>query len=565
MRQKIASACLGAGLGLAGPGLFCKALALGAGTTWAAALVALAAAFLWALAPALAGWPGGALAFCAACAAALWLPWAGLKLSLAAALLLLLAGLALSRGGSPVGHHRPWDAALAGACAVAWTRLLNLLGADALSSLIIVFSAAAAAACVAKALRRLNGEAGFWGLASGLAGLLGLSVLRFVGLNAASPELLQKSMDGRDLFWLASHAWAAVFFWSAAAGAPAAASGWGARLLCGAGPAAAACLLPRLGSAQTAAFFHLLTILAAVAALGVGRLRPRSMTGQATAAALAAALWLGAMSRRLLPDVWLNRLNAAFPGGRYLALEDDGRESSGLYRFSSGATVLLREGGAWSNPEATARRQAHLALLSHPAPRRVLLSVLSPASTRSVLTHGVEAAWLGGPSARAVMSAASGENWPWPPAGLTLIKRGLRQTLKNAAAGYDVILMELPVLPSRPFFPAREDFAALKAALTPEGVLALRLPSPRVEQLPLILAAAAPSLPNAGAFDLPGGPLLIFSEKRVRFDAETWRARLSLQARLDDIELSFQLPTLDFRETEKLPAPAAAAPTQDKP
>lgn len=569
MREKIASLCLGAGLGLAGPALFCRAVSLGSGPSEAAALFAAGAAALWALAPQAAS-ARSALAAAGAAwlSTAFFLPLLGLQPAFVAAIPLTAAGLALGAGGRRPSLQVPaWVAALAGAAAVAWVRLLSLLSGDSLWSFTLVLAGAACGAAAGAGLRRWRldeTDAGLWCLGSGLAGLLGLGLLRFVGLNTGSAELLQKPAAGRDFLLLASHAGTAVFLWSAAAGAAATTPGSRlGRALSAAGPLAAAWLTGRLGSAQASAAMHGLMLLAAVAVLGPRRLSPRSMLGQATAAALAAALWLALLSRGLLPDVWLNRLNAVFPGGRYLALSDDGRESLGLYRFSSGATVLLREGAAWSNPKALARRQAHLALLAHPAPKSALLAVLSPASARSALTHGVETTWTGSAASVPLMRAM--DEPAWPPVGLKIMEGGFRDALKRPGPGYDVILLELPVLPGRPSFPTRETFAAAKTRLAPGGVLAVRIPTPRTDQLPRLLATAAAFFPHSGAFELPGGPLLVFSQQAVVLDPDVLRARLTLQARLDDIDLLAQLPALSWLGPERLPSPQGPPLTDEKP
>lgn len=571
MREKVASRCLGAGLGLAGPALFCRALGLGSGPSEAAALFAAGAAALWALAPGMATASNAlAAALAAVLSTALLLPSLGLQPTLAAAALLMGAGLLLNAESQRLPRQAPaWAAALAGGAAVAWVRLLGLLSGNSLWSFTLILAAAAAGAAAGAGLRskRLDGisdaNAGLWCLGSGLAGLLGLGLLRFVGLNTGSAELLQNPAAGRELLLLASHAGTAVLFWSAAAGAATAPTSRFARALSATGPLAAAWLVPRLGSAQTSATLHLLMALAAAAALGPRRLSPRSMLGQATAAALAGAVWLALLSRSLLPDVWLNRLNAVFPGGRYLALSDDGRQSLGLYRFSSGAAVLLREGAAWSNPEAAARRQAHLALLAHPAPKSALLAVLSPASARSALTHGLEVTWTGSAASFPVMRAAAES--PWPPPGLRIIEGGLRGALKLPGSGYDVVLLELPVLPGRPSYPTRETFAAVQARLAPGGLLAVRVPTPRTSQLPRLLATAASIFPHAGAFDLPGGPLLVFSQQVVVLDPDVLRARLPLQARLDDIDLLAQISILPWLGSDQLPTPQGPPLTDEKP
>lgn len=573
MREKISLGCLGASLGLAGTALCARLLAWDLGAAPVAAALATGLALAWTAAPGSASAP--AAASCAAAIAlcgAVLLPLIGIRLTLTAAVLLAAAALKLGAGAAPGPRRQapPWAAALCAAAVTLWARILMLLGGDALWSLTVVGSAATAGTAAAAVWNERpesaggQSSSGLWGIASGLAGLMGLALLRFVGLNEGSAELLQQAAPPDFLMKLGSHAWLAVFACSGAAAATACQEPRRAsRLAVAAGALTAAGLASRLWAAPTAASLHGIMVLAGVLAVGPRTLSLRTMLGQGVAAALTAAAWLSYGSLGLVGDIWLNRLNMAFPGGRYLAAWNDSRESLLYYQFSSGATVLLRDGTAWSDPNISARRQVHLAMLAHPQPASLLLQTLSHSSMNSALCYGLPLRLLASRAGQNMIRATWKKTWP--PPNLTLDSRGLRRTLGGPQT-YDVIIIELSVLPGRPASLDRELLASARAHLNERGLLAVRVPAPRAAQdLPWLLAAAEPLFADIGAFDLPGGPLLILSSEPIEIAPWLLTSRLTDAVKQDDPELAKDLDSIPWLKRKVLPASSARAPSVDKP
>ncbi|MDD5658036.1 MAG: hypothetical protein PHF00_12365, partial [Elusimicrobia bacterium] len=415
----------------------------------------------------------------------------------------------------------------------------------------------------------------FWPLASGTAGLLGLAWLRLIGLNAgADDRLLQPLGAGADAWLTAGPSALACCLWLVplplAAYGAAPRTRWAAALLAVAGPWAARPLLPPLGAENAAALLHAAMAGAGLVWAGRALASWGPVLSKAAPAGLAAAALLVAAHGAFLRDVWLARLNAAFPGGRYLELSEDGRECLALYRFGSGATVLLRDGRAWHNDGLAAKRQAHLPLLMHGRPRRVLLlGPRRPETIASALAHGAEVTVVDPhPAAPRLLAALSPQGrLPAPRPGssgrLTLVRGDPRRWLAAAGPAFDVIILELPPgagTPESVRLATREALASLKTRLAPGGLAAVRLPDPRPRaSLLRTLRAARSVFRRAGTFALPGGPLLAAGDRPLvpafGTDPYVWG---------DDPDLESDLPGLDWQEFADDPQDAAAPDADDR-
>ena len=496
-------------------------------------------------------------------AAAFWALRIGLGTTVIAASLasLLLAVLSLSPR-----HPPAWVLALAGASAVAWTRSLDLLWSHSFYALCGATACVCAGLAVGSYLNRyadmIELPRGLWAFASGLCGLLGLAWLRLIGINAGSAErLLTPLILSRDVLSILGPSLLAFTLWLSAL-APTQTSRtprWGETLLAAAGPWAAWLLIGRLTAPGTAAVCHLAMAAGGLAWAG-RRLKEYPILSKAVFLGLAAGCLSAWHSRDLFHDVWINRLNAAWPGGRFLALVDDGRECLGAYKFSSGATVLLRDGTAWSNGTAEAKREAHLPLLMHGSAHRILLSgARHPATIASALSHAIEVTALDShPQANRILAALAEKAWPPsdvpPGAQLKFLNRDLLRHLRSGGPSYDVIILEVPFPVNAPQalrLLTKESFREIKNRLAADGLAALRLPAPYPPQsLPRILSNAKEVFGHTGGFALPGGLLLIAADHPLLADAPTLLARRSVFVQADDFDLETDLPKLPWTDLD---------------
>jgi hypothetical protein len=341
---------------------------------------------------------------------------------------------------------------------------------------------------------------------------------------------------------------------------------------------AAWALLHRLGAAETAAVCHLVMAAASLVAAGPESLLRRPVLSRVALVGLAIALALGWKSRGLFPDIWLNRLNAAWAGGRYLALAEDGRELLAVYQFSSGVPALLRDGAAWVEAPWAAKREAHLPLLLQGSPRRVLLlRVRNPATVESAMTYGADIVAVDPhPGAGLILRAQAAGPWPPPSpavngARLSWAQADPRRYLRAAGPAFDAIIAELPFPASTPEqarLVTREAFQELRGRLAPAGLAALRLPAPYPPRsLARTLSTARSVFAHVGGYELSGGYLLICSDQPLAADPATLLARRSVFVQADDLRLDEDLPRLRWDDISTLPPVLAAlAPdTDDRP
>jgi hypothetical protein len=543
------------------------------------------------------------------------MPLLGLRAVGLAGIALALTGWIKSRSRDcettapmPPGVAAPpaWLLALSGAAAVAWTRCFSLLWGQsfyALCGLMIGTGSGAAGGLWLKSrfapvLEAAGLPRRFFVFVSALAGLLGVCWLRFIGINTGSADYLFGGLRGPgDMFFIVGQSTLALAVWSGALAmaweAPApSAPGQGeppsqtrppalalatSALLAAAGPLAAWALLARLGAAETAALCHL-ALAATSLACDRRSLLGRPVLSRVALVGLALALVMGWQCRDLFADVWLNRLNAAWPGGRYLVLAEDGREFLAVYRFSSGVPVLLRDGAAWVSSTAEAKREAHLPLLLQGSPRLVLmLGVRNPVTMLSAMTHEAEILAVDSQaSARLILSTLSTAPWPPPSpsitgASLRWVQADPRRYLRSAGPSFDVIIEDLPFPAAAPGWArltTQEAFQELLHRLNPGGLAALRLPSPySLHTLSKTLRTARSVFAHVGGYELPGGFLLICSAGPVETDPAGLLARRSVFVQTDDLKLEEDLPRLRWYDFSDLPPVVASlrVDTDDRP
>jgi len=558
---------------------------------------------------------------CALASTWILLPLAGAKLTSFSGLFLLAWGLALElrRARKPMltawGQPLLW--ALAAGASVAWARCLSLLLGSPFYAFGCLLSALALGAGLGRLLaRRLRQETAAWALAmTGLLGILIPHFLRFLGINSGAARYLHLPLGSLwDIFFIAGQAWLALAAWatglSLAQEASQEAPGRAARdalapsfsavasvralpraardaqrndlagLFGLAGPACALALIPRIGPAGAAALFGLLI-------LAHGLLKKKEILGPWTAALLLACAWLSWMVGDPFKDIWITRLNSAYPGGEFLALREDGDEALGVYRFSPGTRILLRNGFPDFKPEEAARRQAHLPLLMLPSPRKALLvQTRHPMTLSAALSHQVEVTLLDPhPALAEILKAQAEGSWELPRERFTWVKSPLRRFLRGpvtthpprgevstyrgdqapqalvpsprggdeqwggggkqlrgpSKGEYDLILLELPAPaygPRAAFQTTRESLRALRERLAPGGILAVRIPLPIFEEnLKRLLRAAQGGFPHSGLLKLPGCLLLLASEQPLETSPRTLLSRIRAGILIDDFSL----------------------------
>lgn len=578
----LAAVLAGCGLGILGPPLF--QILQRNGSPASAAAATLAAAAAWALSAssvpaALAAAAAGTLA-----SALLILPASGelgalfaASAALAAAFLRRKPAAAAPGGGTP-----PAAAVLAVVAACGWTRCLSLLVGHWLYGVSIVLGAALAGVAAGKwAERRLRFQAQNWNgplalAVAGAAGILFIYFLSFLGFNTGEAERLDKTVLGTgDFLFLHAQAGAALTVWwgllgyAAANAPPEAERGDAASLVSPMSPASTAS--PIIGAvlgwlALRHAGGVLTAGLACLGLMGRGafllrRTRPAHPMLRPCLAGIILGVFLVGRQRDLFKDVWLNRLNNAFPGGEFLFFHDDGNEALGVYRFASRAPVVLSDGTASYQDPAAARRAVHQTILLHSRPKSILLlGTRRPETILSALAHGIAVTAADShPSLGKCLEAldrarvleseefpGKSSKPPWPPAEgaerLTLT-RTRPGRLPPLAAPPDVILLE-PIAPLRgpraALQTTRDAFRRMRSALAPGGLAAVRLTGAlNGETVGRVASSLAAEFPYLGALPAPGGLLLIAAEAEPR--PGDWKRRLTVAAQLDDLALESDL------------------------
>ncbi len=417
-----------------------------------------------------------------------------MKRRAAAALPLLLASLALAGGLESVPRAAPllaglsaaaalaaafgseappaWFCALAAFSAASAARLLGLWCADPSLGFALTAAAGAAGALVAAAGPAPRDEAAAlaWAAAGGMLIAGEPVLLGFLGANTAVPGRLFLATRGGEVFLLGQPALlaaaAAAAFAQAARGLARPARGR-ARVAAFAGAFVGAALVGRVdASGAVGAAGGALALFAAVRARPWAAERRRAMTTRLLASAAVAAALLAAASPGALRRAWTARLDSIYPGGKFLAVADDGDASWAAYEFSLGDRVLLRD-GLIQRDDASASLVALTVALGQAPRADCAVLIADPPGPQSLLAaQGCRLGLDDGSTAEAAARDAElGERW--------------RTRISTDVAAYDAAVVYLP-LPWNRAAQRRTTSAALKALrarLAPDGSAAFVLPA----------------------------------------------------------------------------------------
>ena len=578
------------GLAAMAPAAFYGCLRQGPGASWAACLAAsLCLLALLLFREPRRPWLCLALASAAAFASGtLALAAIGERRTEFLAALFMAAGLLGERGRT---QPRVWLWGLAAAGAAVWTRCLALMTGNSVYAwtwVVCALSLGAGAGLWTRERWRalIPNESlaaalpGALMTSAGLFGLLFLHFLRFIGINAGAGEYLQAPLGTPfDLLFIAGQACAALALRSAllaaSAGSAAQENGPRTRLArgfaCLWGPALAGASLSRLGPATSAVLLNLLLIAAGLLRLWRHAPWRAAALAKTAGAALALAAFLCLGTRDAFLHIWINRLNSAYPGGRFLALHDDGAEALGVYEFSTGEKILVRDGAAQYNTGLFSKQEAHLPLLLLAEPRSALLvAERSPVTIDAALSHGVRVDVLDPHRAsRDNLKLLATRGWRPPEARLSFLRGGRRAALRAAATRrYDMILVELPVpahAPEAAFWATLEFLRGLGARLSPHGLLAVSLSAPYFEDtLPILARTAERAFPHVVLLRLPGGVLVCASEDPIEPSPAAMASRRTDEARFDDPSLAGVLAGgLPWLRARDLPNPRGVGAQDD--
>jgi len=354
-----------------------------------------------------------------------------------------------------------------------------------------------------------------WALAGAVAALAAPALLRVAGLSDPDPALLRVPLQGGAPAALGLTALLAAL----------AACAW-SRASRGAGRAGAAAALAGGIFAQAGvrvadpALFLAAGALAALAAAELGE-RPwraaSSLRAQAFGAAGVVGLGLAALAPNLLPSIWMARLQAAYPGGAYLMLADDGTRLHAAYRFSNGEAVMLRD-GILQNPDPATSRFALLCVLGQREGLNRLLLVRPPEALLALSAQqggAVTTIKDGSPAEAAVLDAlGGGSSWR-----VQLAVPGDAGGPSNEA----LIFVPSPVATR-----GLADAPAMKSLrLSPGATLGVLFPTGAPEaEVDAAARDAAATFGAARVADLPKG-VLVLASPSVSTDPSTLAARLT--------------------------------------
>ena len=428
----------------------------------------------------------------------------------------------------PVGTTAPWWlVAAATGCACGLTRLLGTWCADPAAGFALTASAVlAGVALQSRTSVAEEGDALCWAAAAGLLAAIIPLLLRFLGLNAADPAMLEDPL--RNAVFLLGQTWLAAALAAAAAALAARGLARPAASAARAFPAAAAA-----AGAATASFIEPSVVLAlggcALALAAALRLRPwtRGQSQPLRARALTLApvfcLALASLAPGLMRDVWTARLDAAYPGGRFLFLRDDGARVLAAYEFSIKDRTALRDGVIQSDDIAARLAVRVLAgqrfglrrmLISRPptpaAPVDASLIGLSVTLEKGTSSEAATLDALGGPRWREILEAPAPQDKP--EAALLFLPRPAPRCERRRWAGAAAL-------------------RALRARLMEGAPVAVLLP-PGVATGE-VEAAAREVFGSARTADVGRG-VLVVAAPEIETDAERLYSRLPAAARSPD-------------------------------
>jgi hypothetical protein len=441
-----------------------------------------------------------------------------------------------------------WLAAAAAFGAAEAARLLGHWCADSALGFRIAAAAAAAGAAVESALPPPSGEpeALAWAAAGGMLAAALPTLVRFLGQNSVEPLRLFSAARGDELFLLVQPA---LLIAAAAAALARAARGLARRpgraflLLAAPAGAAAAVALPLRFPPDVA-------LGAAGAALALGALasgRPwrwgrTSLSGRALAAAALAAFAFAAGSRDALIEAWTARLDALYPGGRYLTVIDDGASAWTAYVFPRGDRALLRDGLLQTDvPEGAT---VALATLLGQVPRvncSVVLARPGPSAVSSFSRICRTSIVDGSPAEAAALDAALGGG------------RAAYGIEPSTAAPSAAALFFLPAGLSPRAAVARlsETVAASRPRMAADAAtLLLAPPDTSDAELDALRDAARAAFGNAASARFPSGHALVYAAAQIpNMDADVLLMNLA-GPKTEDAQLARPLlKALRWRET----------------
>jgi hypothetical protein len=421
-------------------------------------------------------------------------------------------------------NARAWTWTLSAAAGAALAAFAGLLGRWSASpalgwTLALAAAAAGYGASRVAAAPADEEDARAWAAGGALAALAVPALLRLIELSLPDPSLLIDPLGGRAR---------AAFVLGQAALLAAAASGAWTRAARGswspaaalAGGAAAAYAARAAGPALPLAVAALAVLAAATLAEAPWKRRDTGVLRARTfAAAAALGLCLATAAPALLPVIWMARLHAAYPGGAYLAIADDGA-SWAAYRFSNGTATILRDGVTQTPDPATVRLALRAVLGQRDDGGSRALLLVRPPEPLVALTAQNEGAFVtivdGTPAQTTVFDALGGG-----PAWRKVLVRPA--ALRPSAA---LIFLPKPRGVERGLA-GREALKALRAKLVEGSVAAVLLPpGSTTRDVDGAAADAAAVFGRAQVADLPKGFLVMASTGTIVTDPELIYSRL---------------------------------------
>lgn len=363
----------------------------------------------------------------------------------------------------------------------AWLAFFGLLAATALARLLgtwcadpVLGASLAAAGMLAgiaaqsRATRPDEDDALSWAVGAGVAFALLPFLLRFLGLNAARAGSLDDPLSsgafilGQACLLAALAAGATAF----AARGLARPSSRAARALPALAAVAAAAAATRPGASSLLAWTGAaMSVACALHLRPWRRWRSDPMRVRAQIVAAALALTLAAVSADTMRDVWSARLDAVYPGGKFLSFIDDGIRIRGVYQFSTQGKTVLRDGVLQVDDAA-----AQLALMALHGQRVRLESVLvidppTPTAPAFAAALGLSVRLEEGSLAQtATLDAIGPSGW----------RAGLKPPAR--ATALDGAVLFLPAPPTARGLTAAPRLRSLRAALVADGCAAVLVP-----------------------------------------------------------------------------------------
>ncbi|MHB2025845.1 MAG: spermidine synthase [Elusimicrobiota bacterium] len=246
------------------------------------------------------------------------------------------------------------------------------------------------------------------------------------------------------------------------------------------------------------------------------------------------ALTLAPGMRGLMDRVWINRLNAAYPGGRILSLARGPGEDVAIYRFSSGASVLLRNGVASYASADCAKLEVNLPILldehafegpadgassrKYSTAHILLLEIRNPLSLAAGLSSGATVDWVDpNPGIKKIIVSQNPEILRLTSNRLRMKIENPKNFLRSSPNRYDVIVFDLPAPLSSPqaaFDASLQTLRMMRRRLTPGGILLLRVPLPYFsDALARLANAVKRRFAAAAILQTPGCLFLVAGQK----------------------------------------------------